>query len=273
MAIATPGQALTAGPPCGGVTLIRLTTRATTSPASAMAQPEYTRAARLRSSSAPNAGSTRPAVTQTGGSPGPPGLTRSSDSGRNPAAAMPGPASPASSRKAAGLANRWKVQGRRTTPGTTATITALSAADGGSRRHAASAASAAATAIAQISGTNAAATAISRAAAQAALRVVKRDALADDGPARIRPKAIPMSGSRTKATAVPMRPAATAPMATGSSAYVPAIHTLAGTVAVSRRAARYAVTPAAGTQPSSSTSMASQVLPASRAASAATTAR
>ena len=47
MAIAMPGQALTAGPPCGGVTRTRLTTRATTSPASAMAQPEYTRAMRL----------------------------------------------------------------------------------------------------------------------------------------------------------------------------------------------------------------------------------
>src|SRR6202167_3135805 len=218
MAIATPGQALTAGPPCGGVTRIRLTTRATTSPASAMPQPEYTRAVRLRSSSAQNAGSTRPAVTHTGGSPGPPGLSSSSEAGRSPAAAIPGPASPASSRKADGRANRSKVQGTRTTPGTTATITALDAVAGGSQRHAASAASAATTAIAQINGTNAAATAISRAAAQAALRVVNRDGTVEDGPVRTRPRAMPMSGSRTKATAVPILPAATAPMATGSSA-------------------------------------------------------
>src|SRR4029077_15245864 len=85
-----PGQALTAAPPCGGVIVARLTTRARTRAPSATPHPAYTRAERRRASSAANAGSTSPAVTQTGGRPGPPGLSRSSGSGPRRAGAGPG---------------------------------------------------------------------------------------------------------------------------------------------------------------------------------------
>ena len=67
-----------------------------------MAQPVYTRGSRLRASRAPNAGSTSPAVTQAGGSPGPPGLSSSTDSGRRPAKASPGRWIPASRKNAEG---------------------------------------------------------------------------------------------------------------------------------------------------------------------------
>ena len=125
IAIARPGQALTAAPPCGGVIRARLTTSARTSPASAMPHPAYTRTRRRRASSAPNAGSTSPAVTQGGGSPGPPGLSSSSDSGRSRATASPGRTRPASPKNADGLVTRWKVHGMRMTAGSTATMAAL----------------------------------------------------------------------------------------------------------------------------------------------------
>src|SRR5271168_887321 len=153
----------------------------------------------------------------------------------------------------------------RTAAGTAATITAFSTVRGPSQRQAATAPSAATAAIAQTSGTKAAAIATSKPDAHAARRAARGD------PVSIRLIVIPVSGSRTKATAVPMRPAATAPIATGSSAYVTAIHIRAASTGVTRRVARNAVTPAAGTQPSSSTSTASQGLLPSRVARTATT--
>ncbi len=210
-AVATPGQALIAVPP-GAVTRTRLTTSATTSPPSAMAQPAYTTGIRLRASRAQNAGRTSPAVTQAGGSPGPPGLSSSTDSGRRPAEASPGRWTPASRKNAEALVNRWKVHGMRTTAGTAAAMAALTAVARPSQGQAAITPTAATTAIGQMSGTKAAATAMSRPAAHAARRARR------GGPASIRPTAMPMSGSRTKATSVPIRPAATAPIATGSSA-------------------------------------------------------
>ncbi len=267
IAIAIPGQALTAVPPGGGVSRTRLTTRAMTSPESPMPHPVYTRAGRRRASSAQNAGSTSPAVTQAGGSPGPPGLSSSNDFGRRLAAASPGLSNPASPKNAEGLATRWKLHGMRTAAGTAAAIAALTTVRGPSQRQAATAPSAATTAIGQISGTKAAAIAISRPAAHAARRAAR------GGPARIRPVMMPTSGSSTKATAVPTRPAATAPIATGSSAYVTAIHSLVSRTDVTRRVARNAVTPAAGTHPSSSTSTASQGLPPNNVARAATAPR
>ena len=104
---------------------------------------------------------------------------------------------------------------------------------------------------------------MSRPDAQAARRATRAE------PVSIRPMVMAMSGSRTKATAVPMRPAATAPMATGSSAYVTAIHARAVSADVMRRAARNAVSPAAGTHPNRSTSVATQGLPRNRVDSAA----
>ncbi len=64
-----------------------------------------------------------------------------------------------------------------------------------------------------------------------------------------------------------------APVPTGSSAYVPAAQARAGTAGTMCRVARYAVAPASGTEPSSSTDTATQVLPSAsvdRAASTAT---
>ena len=153
-------------------------------------------------------------MTQAGGSPGPPGRSSSTDSGRS-AAASPGRSIPASRKNADGLVTRWKVHGTRTAAGTTATIAALIAVARpslGFRAHAAARPTAARMVIGHTSGTKAAATAVSRPAAHAARRARL------GGPVSIRPAAMPMSGSRTKATAVPMRPAATAPIATGSSA-------------------------------------------------------
>ena len=210
--MARPGQALTAAPPCGGVTVARLTARARIRPPSATPQPAYTSTMRRRASSAANAGSTRPAVTQDGGNPGPPGLSSSSEPGRSAAAASPGRTRPASAKNAEGLVTRWKVHGMRSTPGTTATIQALRTVRGPSQDQAAVAATAAITATGQASGTKAAVTAVSRPAAQAALAAVR------GFPVSTRPARTPISGSSTNATTVPIRPTATAPVATGSSA-------------------------------------------------------
>ena len=112
-------------------------------------------------------------MTQAGGSPGPPGLSSSSDSGRRPAAASPGRTRPASPKNADGLVTRWKVQGMRMMAGTTATIAALITVRAPSQGQAAAAATRAITATGQASGTKAAAIAISRPAAQAARRAAR----------------------------------------------------------------------------------------------------
>src|ERR1700744_3229877 len=105
----------------------------------------------------------------------------------------------------------------RSTPGTSATIQALITVRGPSQDQAAVAATAAITATGQASGTKAAVTAVSRPAAQAARRAGRRDGEAGGGGAvSTRPTMMPTSGSSTKATTVPIRPAATAPVATGS---------------------------------------------------------
>ena len=154
-------------------------------------------------------------MTQAGGSPGPPGLSSSTDSGRSPAAASPGRSIPASRKNADGLVTRWKVHGTRTAAGTTATIAALIAVARPSQGF----------------GVQAAASADrgedrdrphqrhegrGHRDEQPAAHAARRARLG--GPVSIRPTAMPMSGSRTKTTAVPIRPAATAPIATGSSA-------------------------------------------------------
>ena len=100
----------------------------------------------------------------------------------------------------------------RSTAGTTAMIQALITVRAPSQDQAAAAATAAITATGQASGTKAAATAVSRPAAQAARRATCGGAVST------RPTMAPISGSSTKATAVPIRPAARAPVATGSSA-------------------------------------------------------
>ena len=74
------------------------------------------------------------------------------------------------------------------------------------------ASTAAATATTQISGTNAAAMARNRPVAQAARRARRPAAV------NIRAATMPMSGISANTTAAPNRPAATAPMPTGSSA-------------------------------------------------------
>ena len=74
------------------------------------------------------------------------------------------------------------------------------------------AATAATTVIGHSTGTNAVPTVTISATAQAARRASRGDSL------NIRPAARPMTGISTNATALPRRPAATAPNATGSSA-------------------------------------------------------
>ena len=183
-----------------------------TSPHSAMPHPAYTRAVRRRASRAQNAGSTSPAVTQAGGSPGPPGLSSSSDSGRRPAAASPGLTRPASPKNADGFVTRWKVHGMRMTAGTTATIAALidgPPAEPGPGRHRPERGDHRDRPGQRHEGGR---DRDQQAAAQAARRAAR------GGPASIRPTMMPISGSSTKAAAVPIRPAATAPVATGSSA-------------------------------------------------------
>src|SRR5580704_9339936 len=124
-ASAMPGQAGTVPPDTGEVTRSQLTMAAAISPDRATLQPASTKVRRRRTSSAQNADPTRPAVIQTGGSPGPPGLSSSSGPGSKRATASPGWVTPASSRNADGLVTKWKVHGIKTMAGTTATIVAL----------------------------------------------------------------------------------------------------------------------------------------------------
>jgi len=100
----------------------------------------------------------------------------------------------------------------RSTAGTTAMIQALITVRAPSQDQAAVAASAAITATGQASGTKAAVTPVSRPAAHAARRATRSGAVST------LPAMTPIGGSSTKATTVPIRPAATAPVATGSSA-------------------------------------------------------
>ncbi len=79
MSSATPGQAGAAEPPSAGVITARLTAIAITSPDRAMPQPAVMSARRLLSSSAARAATAIPAVTHTGGRPGPPGLSSISE--------------------------------------------------------------------------------------------------------------------------------------------------------------------------------------------------
>ncbi len=80
------------------------------------------------------------------------------------------------------------------------------------RRKTTAASRAASTATTQISGAKAAAIATTRPVAQAARRARR------GGSVKIRAASTAMTGMRTKTTAEPKRPAATAPMPTGSSA-------------------------------------------------------
>ena len=206
-------------------------------------------------------------MTHTGGRPGPPGLRASSVAGDSPAVVSPWADRPASERKADGLPSRCSDQGKSSRNGTTATISALTGSLATSQRRTATAATANATPRTQASGANAAASATSSPVAHAARRAWRGAAVS------IRPALTAASGATMKATAVPRRPAATAPVATGSSAYDAASSTRAGVAVTSQRLARYAVRPASGTQPSSSTSTASHAWPPSTVPSAATTAR
>lgn len=122
-------------------------------------------------------------------------------------------------------------------------------------------------AISHSMGTNAAPIATSNPAAHAA-RLARCP-----GCRRIRPACRAISGSSTNTSADPKRPAATIPVAMGSSAYVTDAQTRTAGLAVTRLAASIADMPASGTQPISRTSTASQDLPASTVAKMASTAR
>ena len=124
----------------------------------------------------------------------------------------PAVCTPASVTNAIGSVSRCSDQGKSTKNGTTATMAAFTGSAASSQRRAASTPSANTTPRIQASGAKAAATATSRPTAQAARRAFL------GVPVSIRPALIAISGSSTNATAVPRRPAATEPIATGSSA-------------------------------------------------------
>ena len=106
----------------------------------------------------------------------------------------------------------WNVQGSSRTAGTTAAMPRLLSTDGRRMPTVTAATTAARTATTQINGTKAAAIAMVRPVAQAA-RLARLG-----GWVNIRPASRAISGSSAKTTAVPSRPAATAPIAIGSSA-------------------------------------------------------
>ena len=211
-ASAGPGQARTVPPPIAGVTMSLVSATAATSPSSAADHPASTSPRRRPKTSATTAASTRPAVTQNGGSPGPPGDSSSRDRAGRPRAASPAGCNPASRNSSDGWVARDILHGRRSTTGTTATIAASITTPGRPRRKARTPRAIAATAITQTSGTKAAATATSRPVAQAARRARRRPWV------KTRAATTVINGSRTSTSAVPRRPAATAPMPTGSSA-------------------------------------------------------
>src|SRR5262249_43472936 len=119
---------------------------------------------------------------------------------------------------------------------------------------------------AQSNGTKAAAIATSNPVAHAARPAGGPDCVS------IRPACVTISGSSTKATAVPNRPDAITPVATGSSAYVTDAQTRTAAEVVTLRTASVAVIPASGTQPIRITSIASRGWPPSTVDRAAITA-
>ncbi len=217
-ASAIPGQAATGRNAPSGVTSTRLTATAMNRPSSATAQPASTSERRAVRSSAASAARTRPPVTQNGGSPGPPGDSSSNDRAGRPAVARPGTFWPASRNSSAGWLASCTVQGSSSSGGTSTAIPRLMARPRRPRPpcqpglRAAPASAAAATAMTQVSGTNAVATARNRPVAQAARRARR------PGAVKIRAASMPISGISANTTAAPNRPAATAPMPTGSSA-------------------------------------------------------
>ncbi len=222
---------LTGLPPSLGATVDRLTASAAAKPATATDQPATTSPVRRLSASETSARA-KPAVTHAGGSPGPPGCSSNSDAGRRDAADSPSGVSPASSRNADGLDSSRSDHGNKTRNGVAITIAALSSETGHTQRRAASSTSTRPATITHASGTNAAAIAVSSPVAQAARRAARGEEVS------IRAAAWASSGNRMKAVVVPSRPAATAPIATGSKAYAPAIHTRATGAVTRRRVAR-----------------------------------
>src|SRR6185437_6443717 len=129
------------------------------------------------------------------------------------AEASPGGSTPASAKKRDGLASRYSDHGNKTRNGVITTIAAWTGLTGHSQRRAASTTIAKAEPNTHSSGTNAAARATSRPVAHA------DRCAARGGAVSIRAALSAISGSITNANAVPRRPAAIAPMATGKSAY------------------------------------------------------
>ena len=207
-----PGQPVTRLLASSVVSSIRLTATETSRPSMATDQPAMTRNRRAVSSSAASAARARPPVTQNGGRPGPPGDSSSSDRAGRAAVASPGTLFPASRKSRDGWVATCSVHGSSRIGGTTTVIPRLSSVPRPDWRKATAATSAARTAMTQISGTKAAAIAMTRPAAQAARRARRGASV------KIRAASSAISGMRAKTTAEPKRPAATAPMPTGSRA-------------------------------------------------------
>lgn len=119
----TPGQTWAGGPPKYGSTTILPTRTATSTPNRARPHPAATSSRCFRSRSEHSAAATKPAVTQKGGVPGPPGESMSSSPGE---AASPGGLTPASSSHSEGCSTSSGVHGmsrRAGRPSPIATLT------------------------------------------------------------------------------------------------------------------------------------------------------
>ncbi len=227
--VAGPAQAGTAPPPEAGVTLVPATTTAKTMPAPAAPQAASTARRRSARSRAASAASTTPAESHTGGTPEPPGLTRTRP--RAVAGWPLGPGRPASSSSRDGCASTSSDHGASTSTG----IPRITRTRRPSSRSAwapepnapprttavTSTARPSGRASAQASGTKAVTRVSSRTVIQV-LRQPGRAPLAAVSARMPRPTVMAAArasgGSRTARTAVPIRPCARAPVAAGSRA-------------------------------------------------------
>src|SRR5262249_22982094 len=116
-ASAAPGQPLPGWPPPAGVTLTRLTTTAPRKPPAATHHPAAVSPGRRCGSSVASTASPIPAVTQAGGSPGPPGLSSSNADGRSPAVGRAGDWGPAPAGEGGGGGTRGRGHGDNSTRG------------------------------------------------------------------------------------------------------------------------------------------------------------
>ncbi len=208
---AAPGHAWTGWPPAG-VTVTRLASSAVARPSTATIQPDAISFSRQAASRAARPASRSGPLTQYGGRPGPPGLSRSSDLAGRLADDRPGCWMPASRSSPLGCSSSGSSQGSSSSGGVSTTMARLADSARPDRLSARLATMAPTTVIGHSSGTKAAPTVTARPVAHAARRACFGERV------NIWPASRPMRGISTKATALPRRPAAMAPKAMGRRA-------------------------------------------------------